>query len=249
MPTLFRRAIMAFLCLAATASATPALAQGGTSATDRQAIEQIVRDYLLEHPEVVLEALEALQHREEMAQAERQRAALAASREALTGTAAGPVAGNPAGDVTLVEFFDYQCGYCKSVHPSLKALLSRDGELRVVFKEFPILGPASLTAAQAALAAERQGKYLEMHNALMELRGTLDDAKILRAAASVGLDVERLKADMESPDVLAQIERNLRLAETLGVNGTPAFVVGDEIVPGAVPLEHLQQLIARERAG
>jgi protein-disulfide isomerase len=249
MPTPFRRAITAFLCLATVVPAAPALAQGGVPETDRQAIEQVVRDYLLAHPEVIIEALTAFRQREEMAQAEQQREVLAANREALAGAAAGPVAGNPTGDVTLVEFFDYQCGYCKSVHPSLKALLSRDGDLRVVFKEFPILGPASLTAARAALAAERQGRYLEMHNALMELRGTLDNAKILRVAASVGLDVERLKADMEAPDILAQIERNRDLAEALGIDGTPAFVIGDEIVPGAVPLEHLQELIAQERAG
>jgi protein-disulfide isomerase len=128
-------------------------------------------------------------------------------------------------------------------------LIEADPKLRVVMKEFPILGPASLTAAKAALAARNQGKYRELHNALMEQRGQLDDAKIMRAAGSVGLDVERLKADMEAPEVTAHIARNLRLADALQITGTPAFVIGNTVVPGAVPLDRLVDLVRAARAG
>lgn len=239
----------AMLAMAMLATAMPAAAQRTIPAGEKAQIEKIVRDYIVEHPEIIMQALDTLQQRQEVARTETQRKALAASREELFGDEAGPVAGNPRGDVTLVEFFDYQCGYCKSVHPSVVELAGDDTGLRIVYKEFPILGPASLTAAKAALAAERQGKYVDMHNALMELRGQLDEAKILRVAASIDLDVDRLKADMETDEVRRAIEDNLLLAQTLGINGTPAFIIGDQIIPGAVPTEELRKLVESERRG
>jgi len=216
---------------------------------DKAAIEQIVREYLLAHPEVIVEALSAYQQREEAAQAEEQRKALTTRKEELFKNPTSPVLGNPQGDVTLVEFFDYQCGYCKAVHPDVQRLLESDGKIRLVSKEFPILGPASVTASRAALAAQKQGKYDALHKALMENRGQLDDDKIMRIAGSVGLDMERLKKDMQAPEIQEILQRNVRLAGELNIRGTPAFIIGDQIVPGAVSLDRLKEMVAQGRAG
>lgn len=249
MPSLPLRALAALSALWIALSPGAAAAQRAMSPEDKARVEEVVREYLLKNPEVIVEAMRALEQREQQARGEAQRRALSERRRELTQDPDAPVVGNPQGDVTLVEFFDYQCGYCKAVHPELIRLMEAEPKLRVVMKEFPILGPASVTAAKAALAARRQGKYLELHNALMEQRGQLDEAKVMRAAASVGLDVERLKADMEAPEVAAHLARNLRLAEDLQISGTPAFVVGNTVVPGAVSLETLLELVRAQRAG
>jgi protein-disulfide isomerase len=248
--------LLAATALCATMAAVPfssALAQQ-TAAPDttanRAAIEQIVREYLMAHPEVLVEALTAYQEKQEAAQADAQRQALVSRQDELFKNPTSPVVGNPQGDVTLVEFFDYQCGYCKSVHADVRRLLDSDGKVRLVLKEFPILGPASLTASRAALAAQKQGKYDALHNALMENRGQLDDDKIMRIAGSVGgLDLERLKKDMQAPEIQASLEKNLRLAQELNIRGTPAFVIGDQIMPGAIDLERMRMMVAEERNG
>ena len=158
-----------------------------------------------------------------------------------------PVLGNPKGDVALVEFFDYRCPYCKQVEPSLEALLGEDRQLRLVLKEFPVLGPESVTAARAALAARKQGKYDALHRALMALKGQIDETTVLNSAAAVGLDVGQLKRDMAAPEIDAQLQKNSKLADALDIHGTPGFVVGDEIVPGAIGLNELKQLIEAAR--
>ena len=160
-----------------------------------------------------------------------------------------PVAGNPTGDVTLVEFFDYNCPYCRQVAPLLTEAQAADPRLRVVFKEFPILGPGSTFAAKAALAAHKQGKYVAFHDRLMKGRGAVDEAKVLEAAAAAGLDVDRLRAEAAAPAIQAMLERNLDLARALRINGTPGFVVGDTILVGATDLKGLQALINRTRNG
>jgi protein-disulfide isomerase len=247
--------LLAAAALCATMAAAPfssTLAQQATTpdtTANRAAIEQIVREYLMAHPEVLVEALTAYQEKQEAEQADAQRQALVSRQDELFKNPTSPVAGNPQGDVTLVEFFDYQCGYCKSVHADVRRLLDQDGNVRLVLKEFPILGPASLTASRAALAAQKQGKYDALHNALMENRGQLDDDKIMRIAGSVGVDVERLKKDMQAPDIQDALQRNLRLAGELNIRGTPAFVIGDQIIPGAVGLERLKEMVAAGREG
>ncbi len=212
--------------------------------------ERLIHDYLLDHPDVVVEAINTLRAREEAAKAERTRAGLAAHRDALFNDPDSPVAGNPDGDVTLVEFFDYQCAYCKRVLKEVMAVLAEDSGLRVVYKEYPILGPASVVAARAALASRKQDpeKYLRLHNALMSARGKLTDSKIMRIAGDIGFDVQRLKADMALPDVTEAIERNRALARALGIKGTPSFVIGDQLIPGAVSLDALRKLIAQDRS-
>lgn len=244
----FRTAIAAAVVALSAFTAAPAGAETFDEA-QRRAIEAIVRDTLTKNPEIVMEAIEALQAREKQVAEDRARAALTTHAKALYEDPASPVAGNAKGDVTVVEFFDYQCGYCKAVQADVQALIKQDGKLRFVFKEFPILGPGSLVAAKAALAARNQGKYLEMHEALMSHRGQLDQDTVLRLARSAGLDTERLKADMESEPVEAALRANHELAEALGIRGTPGFVFGGTIVPGAVKLDEMKRLVASARKG
>lgn len=211
------------------------------------AIHKIVRDYLVAHPEVLIEALQVYKTREQAAAAERKRAALKANAGALKGLPDDPVVGNHDGDVVLVEFFDYRCPYCHRVAPMLRQMLQADSGLRVVMKEFPILGPDSQFAARAAVASVQQGLYEPFHFALMTVQGKLDQAAVMTIARQVGLDVERLKRDMQSPEIDAVLRRNFQLAEVLEINGTPAFVIGDEVVPGAVDLQTLKTKIAQLR--
>lgn len=248
--SLLRSTLLA-LPVALMAFSPAAMAQSQSVAMDdaqRTAIENVVRDYLMKNPEIILQAVESLQQREKMAEAERAKKALVENQQALTRNPADPVAGNPQGDVTVVEFFDYQCGYCKAVQADTQRLIKDDPKLRFVLKELPILGPASVVASKAALASKAQGKYLEFHNALMAQRGQLDEDVILRLAKSVGLDTDRLKKDMESRDVLSVIAANQALAEQLGIHGTPGFVFGTELVPGAIKLDDMKRLVAATRA-
>lgn len=243
----------AVLALAAGAMAAPraGLAQETPPVLDAEqseAIEALVRQYLLDHPEVIVEALQAYERRQQAAEAERQHQALTAEAETLFNDPAAPVLGNPEGDVTLVEFFDYRCPYCKRMTGILTQLIDDDPKLRVVMKEFPILSQESIFAARAALAAERQGKYESFHFALMENGGGFTEDEIMAVAESVGLDESQLRADMADPQIEAALRRNHGTAEKIGVSGTPAFIVGDTLLPGAVSLEQLKALIAEARA-
>lgn len=235
------------LVIAPLLAGPPALAADTFSAEQRQAIEAIVRDYLVRNPGVMIEVLEAAKEKlSNDAQAQRA-TALAERRREIFEDPNAPVAGNPQGDVTLVEFFDYRCPYCKQVAPAIHTLLGEDKQLRVVYKEFPVLGPESVTAARAALAARAQGKYEALHRALMEMKGQINETAILNAAKSAGVDVERLKRDMAAPEIDRMLQANHQLAAALDIRGTPGFVIGDEIVPGAVSIDALRQLIATAR--
>lgn len=236
-------------CLIGGLAASPAAAADGASpfsSAEKTAIEQVVRDYLLENPDLILEVLTILQERQDQADRAQQADRVQALSAQIFDSASSPVIGNPDGDLTLVEFFDYQCGYCKSMLEPLQDMMTADGRIRVIMKEFPILGPASVTAARAALASARQGKYAEFHRQLMSRRGGLNDAAIFKVAEEVGLDLERLKADMSSDAVSTEIAANLRLAQQLGINGTPSFVVGNEILPGAVDIEVIRGRLAAQ---
>lgn len=225
-------------------------AQSGTfDPTQEQAIERIVRAYILEHPEIIVEAVQTLRARERQATEERRQQTLADNREALHSSDIAPVLGNPAGDVTLVEFFDYRCPYCRSVSETVRDIVADDGNVRLVLKEFPILGTDSLFAARAALAAARQDAYEEFHYRLMSAPQKVGREAVLAIAEDVGLDVERLQQDMQDEAVDAELRRNYRLAEALEINGTPAFVIGDALVPGAVGRSRLERLLSRARSG
>ena len=227
-----------------------ARAEHAAGSPAQRQVEKTIHQYLLEHPAVILEVLDVLRAREQRAEAGRTRAGLAAHREALVNDPSSPVAGNPDGDVTLVEFFDYRCPYCKRVLSSVMAVLDDDPGIRIVYKEFPILGPVSVVAARAALASRKQDpdKYLAFHNALMSSRGQMTEARVMQIADDIGFDVERLKADMALPEIDQTIERNLALARALGITGTPSFVIGDQLIPGAISLEALRKLIAQARS-
>ena len=243
------RALLLALCcfVLASVSAARAAAPAPTTPAQRQEIEAIIHDYLLSHPEVLVQALNEAEKKLRLAARSDARQALATHRRALFDDPATPVGGNPDGSATIVEFFDYSCPYCKAVEPALERLLARDHGLRFIYKEFPVLGPESVVAARAALAANRQGKYAAFHDAMMAVKGPFDDDRIYQVASSVGLDLARLKRDMASPQIAAELKANFTLADALDVHGTPTFIVGKEIVPGAVDIASLKRLIAAAR--
>jgi protein-disulfide isomerase len=225
------------------ASSKPEAAPAKSSFSDAQKseIQAIVKDYLLKNPEVFLEIQSALEARMEEIQAERLKTALAAHADALFRDPDAPVVGNPKGDVTVVEFFDYNCGYCKRGFPDVAKLIQADPKVRVVFRELPILSKGSEEASRVAIAANMQGKYWEFHKLMIEFKGQANEASALKLAEKAGLDMARLKADVKSEKVDAEIKKVRELAQTLNINGTPHFIVGNRSIPGA-PQDLLEQL-------
>jgi protein-disulfide isomerase len=213
------------------------------TAMPKDEFERRVRAYLLEHPEVIAEAISRL----ESQQGAQEATEVHSRADEVFRDPDSPVGGNPNGDVTLVEFFDYNCPYCRQMVPVMMQAESGDPKLRVVYKEFPILGPNSTLAAKAAIAAHKQGKYVVFHRALYQVHGTVDPSKVTEVAATVGLDVDRLKADMADPSIATLIEKNLALARVLRIDGTPGFVAGSQILRGAVDLKALQRFIQDAR--
>ncbi len=222
-----------------------AIAAGEMSQSE---FDQRVHNYILAHPEVLVEALQSLDARQRAADAAATKAALSKRADDLFRDKESPVGGNAQGDVTVVEFFDYNCPYCRQVAPVIEQAVADDPQLRIVYKEFPILGPDSLFAAKAALAAARQGKYGEFHKALYGVKSRVTEAVVMKVAAGIGLDMTRLKSDMQQPDIEGSISRNAELAQALGITGTPGFVVGDLIFPGATDLETMKKLIEQARS-
>ena len=250
MPTILLRTPIGLLvlCCALFASVPSRQGIGAEFRPDQQqAIQGIIHDYLMKHPEVLTEALQRAEAKLKSDAGEKAKQALVARRNEIFDDPQTPVGGNPKGDVTLVEFFDYRCPYCKRMHPALRELLAADRKLRIAYKEWPILGPVSVTAARAALAAHLQGKYEAFHNSMMTATGEITEDTVYRIAGSVGLDLERLKRDMASPQVEAALKANRDLASALDIHGTPAFVVGDQIVPGAIDLSAIEDLVAGAR--
>ena len=205
-------------------------------------IKRLALEAILEKPEILIEALSILQDRENAALVEAQSTALTELRDDFEQNA--PIFGNLDGSVTLVEFFDYNCGYCRRAAPEVKAVLETSKDVRIVYREFPILGPGSEIAARASLAARNQGKYQQFHEAMMALNGQAFEASVMEVAGDVGLDLEVLKTDMQSDLVNDHIAASLRLAEALRITGTPTFVLGDEIIPGVIERGTLLEKIA-----
>ncbi len=196
-------------------------------------------DYLLKHPEAVLDALIAV----------RARGQIALNEKELLRDPDDLVAGNVAGDATIVEFFDYRCPYCKQLEPVLDALLREDKNLRIVYKEFPVLGDASVYATRVALAARTQGKYAAFHRAMMAAKGDIDEAFVLKVASSVGLDLGRLKEALRAPEIDRIIHANYALADALYIQGTPGIIIGTTLIPGATDIDTLRKNIAAARKG
>ncbi|KEJ94460.1 membrane protein [Pseudosulfitobacter pseudonitzschiae] len=205
-------------------------------------IKRLALEAILEKPEILIEALSILQERENVALAEAQTDALSELRDDFEQNA--PIFGNLDGSVTLVEFFDYNCGYCRRAAPEVKAVLEASKDVRIIYREFPILGPGSEVAARASLASRNQGKYQQFHEAMMALNAQAVEASVMKIAGDVGLDLEILKTDMQSDLVSDHIAASLRFAEALGITGTPTFVLGEEIIPGVIERGTLLEKIA-----
>ncbi|MFC7473061.1 DsbA family protein [Dankookia sp. GCM10030260] len=235
------------LALAAGLAFVPPAISQGLSPEQRREVVEVLRDALKQDPTILRDALMALEQAEAAAKAGAQQAAIRAQAEALYRTAGDPVKGNPQGAVTVVEFFDARCGYCKQMEPVVDQMLRRQKDVRLVLKDLPILGPNSVLASRALLAAQRQGRYAELHDALMKLREEPAEPVLKREAEKLGLDWARLRRDMDDPAVGRRLEANSRLAGALRIEGTPALVIGDALVPGAVDLATLEKLVAEAR--
>ena len=206
-------------------------------------VEKIIRDYLIEKPEVLMEAQQSFEKKQRDQQKQKAVTAIKDNAKALFHAPLSPIGGNKDGDVTVVEFFDYNCPYCRQSAKQLDIFTQSDKKIRVVYKEFPIFGGASKLAAEAALASKKQGKYQKFHEALLSGKGRLTAATIYKKAKDVGLDVDKLKTDMKSDDVAKEINEVAGLASKLGIQGTPAYLVGNNLIPGAP-----QNLIERMKA-
>ncbi|MEI8144376.1 MAG: DsbA family protein [Alphaproteobacteria bacterium] len=222
------------------------------SAEERAKIESVVREFLIRNPEVLQEALVELEKRQAQAEEQARVSAFSDNREALYRAPGQIVLGNPRGDVTLVEFFDYNCGFCKRALQETVDLLKADTRIRLVLKDFPVLGPGSVEAAQVAVAIKKQldpVRYLDFHQRLLGGRGQANRARALEVAREVGADIAKLERDMNAADVRETLAENARLAELLRINGTPTYVIGDEVVVGAVGSARLREQIAKARTG
>ena len=248
----FRLLAPALFALALCGAPQAATAQS-FSDIQRGDIEVIVRDYLLKHPEVLEEAMAELSKRQSAAEAEKHEAGVAKNAEAIFKSPRGVTVGPKDGDVTMVEFFDYNCGYCKRAMNDMMELMKSDPKLKVVLKEFPVLGPGSVEAAQVGVAVRMQDasgkKYLDFHQKLLNGKGQADKARAMAAAKDAGLDMARLEKDLASPEVRATLEENFKLAEAMGMNGTPSYVIGKQVVIGAVGVETLKEKIGVARCG
>jgi protein-disulfide isomerase len=242
----------AFAALALTAAMPVALPAQAASFSENQQTEigDLVKDYLMKNPEVIRDAMEELQRKEQVAEAEARKTGVAKYADQLFNSPRHVVLGNPNGDVTLVEFFDYNCGYCKRAHADMQKLLDEDKGLRVILKEFPVLGQGSEEAAQVAIAVNKLApeKYKAFYDELLMSRGAVDGARALAVAADQGLDKAAIQAHLKDPEVAATINESYSLAQALGINGTPSYVLQNDVVVGAVGYDALKEKIKSVRA-
>ena len=229
------------------AGAPTVLVAAEFSPAQRAEMVEILREALRKDPSILRQAIEALQADEGRAQEEASRAALAAERSSLVDPA-DQVAGNPKGDVTIVEFFDVRCGYCRRMEPAMTELLRQDRNVRLIYKDLPILGPASVLGAKALIAAQAQNGYEKLRDALMKSNAEPTRDNLRAEAQRLGLDGDKILRDMDSPAVQARITANLALAQRLAIRGTPAMIIGDTVIPGAVDLAELQKTVALVRS-
>ena len=241
--------VLASFALAVSSCGTAGKETKSASASSQEPTDAAIERYIRAHPEVIEQSLQGLLAKREAELKERQKAALATKQQELLHDPASPVSGNPKGEITLIEFYDYRCGFCKRAASAVTELQKVDPRVRVVYKDFPILGEPSELAAKAALASQAQGKHQAFHEALLASHADMTKEAILKIAVNVGLDAKRLEADMTNPKWQAVIAKNRTLAHELGISGTPGFIVGNELVPGALDLNGLKELIARAGHG
>ncbi|MDV2968060.1 DsbA family protein [Nitratireductor aquimarinus] len=210
-------------------------------------IKELALEAIRENPQIIMEAVQLLKQQQAATQADAAADVLKNLRQSLEHDPNAPVLGNPDGDVTVVEFFDYNCPYCRRAMSEVQGLLDADQDVRLVYREWPILSEGSVFAAKAALAAREQDKYEEFHWALMGMEERAEEASVMRLAEEIGLDVKRLRTDMDEPEVQEHIDESMRLSQALGFNGTPSFVIGDDLVPGFVEQDQLEALVDKTR--
>ncbi len=218
------------------------------NAAQKTEIETVIRDYLMKNPQVLVEALQEYQNRQGELQAEAAKGKIK-EYESFLHDPSAPSTGNPKGDVTVVEFFDYNCGYCKHAIDDVQKLIDGDKNVRIVFRDYPILSEASNTASRYALAAGKQGKYWEFHQKLMKFAGEKNDTTYEGLAKDLGLDYAKLKQDAESKEIREMLEKNIEVARAMSIQGTPAFVIGDTLVPGYVDADAMKDLVTKAREG
>ena len=211
-------------------------------------VKQLVYEAILENPQIIMDAVRLLEEQQQQGQQAAAAAVLQNERDRLERDPNAIVLANPDGDVTVVEFFDYNCPYCRRAMPQVDALIEQDPNVRLVYREWPILGDGSVFAAKAALASRKQGKYEEFHVAMMGMEGRAEERSVLRIAREVGLDIEQMRRDMEAPEVSEHIATSMELTRALGFNGTPSFVIGDALIPGFVEADVLIKQVEETRA-
>jgi protein-disulfide isomerase len=249
-----RLCLIAAVCAALLATASPQAARADEfTAPQKSEIERVVHDYLIAQPEVLQEAMAELEKRQGMAESEKHKAAVKENAQELFSSPRQVVLGNPQGNVTFVEFFDYNCGYCKRAMTDMLTLMKDDPKLKVVLKEFPVLGPGSVEAAQVAIAVRMQDKtgkkYIEFHQKLLGGRGQADKAHAMAVAKEIGMNIPQIEKDLAGAEVKATLQESFKLAEALGLNGTPSYVIGSDVVVGAVGLPALEEKINNARCG
>lgn len=237
------------MVLAAMAVSNPSFAANSSFSSEQtQQINKLIKQYIYDHPEIIVDAIGRMQSRQKAEEEARVISALKKNRQRLENAPDDPIIGNPHAPITVVEFFDYRCGYCKRVFKNMIKVLESNSNVRFVLKELPILGPGSLAASRASLAIWKlnKEKYFAFHSALLDARGSITETKILHIANKVGIDTARLKTYITSPEIDEILKENQRLAQDLNITGTPAFVIGDKLIPGALDLNTMKQVIAAE---
>jgi protein-disulfide isomerase len=239
---------LAFAAAFVFSTAVPSAARAADDFTPGQKLqmETVIHDYLMKNPQVLIDALNAYQDHQQEAANRKFKDKVGDYKGFLT-SADAPYAGNPKGDVTIVEFFDYNCGYCKHAVGDVKKLIDGDKNVKVIFKDFPILAPSSNDAARFALASNKQGKYFDFYQALMAYPGEKNEDAYQKIAKDLNLDWDKLKSDADSSDVRNAVEKNLEVGRELGINGTPAFIFDNELVPGYIGVQNMQQMVAKVR--
>lgn len=231
------------------ATAIPASAHAEMSADQKKEIEALVKEYILNNGEVVIESVNKFQAKQEEETNKKADAAAKDLIDAIKADKTLPSAGNPDGDVVLVEFFDFNCGWCKKAYEEIQQIINEDKNVRVVFYDIPILGPSSTLSSRWALAAHAQGKYWEFHKALITHEGQVDDAILEKIAKDAGLDVAKLKKDLEDPKIAATLTEHVEKAKSVGIQGTPGFIINNQIFRGYIPYNAMKEAVAVARSG
>jgi len=246
--SLKKMTLLMSVALLAVSAPISARAEGAFTPEQKKELDSLIKDYIMNNPQVIMDSVQIYQLKEQERLQKSAVEKLAEYKDKLTKSPELPFAGNPEGDVTIVEFFDFNCGYCKKAFEDVTKILEEDKNVRIVFIDMPILHETSQQMAKMAMAAHKQGKYFDAHKALMSFRGTQNEENFLNALKDAGLDIEKIKTDMAGADIEMAIQKHLKIANELNIRGTPGFIVGDQLEPGYIGLDGLKKAIADTRA-